>query len=150
MQSDCPKEKPKCAKEKPKHTSKKVCNHLEPMPQPKIKLSKEIQKESKKTYVTVVGQGVAPLHSCSPAQAHAFAKRAAIADAYRLIAERLKGVRIHGHDTIKNMMVQNSSIRAEVEATVKNASIVDSSYTNGLCEVKMEIVVLHDNFISVL
>ena len=40
--------------------------------------------------IGVVGQGVAPMNTSSPAQAYALAKRAAVADAYRLIAEKVK------------------------------------------------------------
>lgn len=142
----CTKEKPKCVKEEP-------CVQIEPKKVErivKVIAAEPVEKEVKKTHISVLGQGVAPLNSCSPAQAHAFAKRAAIADAYRLMAERIKGVHIQGHDTIKNMMVQNSTVRTQVEATVKNASVVGSNYTNGLCEVEMEVIVTHDAFIQVL
>ncbi len=89
--------------------------------------------------ISVVGQGVAPVNTSSPAQAYALAKRAAVADAYRLIAEKVKGVRIDGQDLIKNMMVKRSTVRTSVQAMVRNANIVETTFKEGLCEVEMEI-----------
>ncbi|MGE4419857.1 MAG: LPP20 family lipoprotein [Sulfurimonas sp.] len=106
----------------------------------------EVLKENKTIHISVVGQGVAPMNTYSPAQAYALAKRAAIADAYRAIAEKVKGVRIDGQDTIKNMMVQRSTIRTYVQAMVKNADIVETTFKEGLCEVEMEILISHSDF----
>ena len=94
----------------------------------------------------VIGQGVAPVNTISPAQAKALAKRAAIADAYRLIAEKVKGVRVEGRDIVKNMMVKRSSVRTSVEAMVKNANVVETTFKDGLCEVEMEITIAHSQF----
>ena len=96
--------------------------------------------------ISVVGQGVAPMNTSSPAQAYALAKRAAVADAYRLIAEKVKGVRIDGQDLIKNMMVKRSTVRTSVAAMVRNANIVETTFKEGLCEVEMEIVISHAQF----
>jgi hypothetical protein len=96
--------------------------------------------------ISVVGQGVAPTSTESPAQAYALAKRAAIADAYRLIAEKVKGVRVNGRDVIKNMMVKRSTVRTAVYAMVKNASVVETVFKEGLCEVEMEITISYADF----
>ena len=96
--------------------------------------------------ISVLGQGVSPMNTVSPAQAYAMAKRAAIADAYRLIAEKVKGVRVDGQDTIKNMMVQRSVIRTSVKAMVQKANIVETTFKDGLCEVEMEIILSHSQF----
>ena len=96
--------------------------------------------------ISVVGQGVAPMNTYSPAQAFALAKRAAVADAYRLVAEKVKGVRVDGKDLIKNMMVKRSTVRTSVQAMVKNANIVETTFKEGLCEVEMEIVLSHSQF----
>ena len=96
--------------------------------------------------IEVLGQGVSPLNTSSPAQAYALAKRAAIADSYRLIAEKVKGVRVDGQDTIKNMMVKSSTVRTSVCAVVKNASIIETTFKEGLCEVEMEITVYRSQF----
>ena len=97
--------------------------------------------------ISVIGEGVAPMNTASPAQAYALAKRAAIADAYRQIAEKVKGVRIEGQDLIKNMMVKRSTIRTSVNAMVRDANIVETTFKEGLCEVEMEIVLTHSQFV---
>jgi hypothetical protein len=96
--------------------------------------------------INVVGQGVAPMTTVSPAQAYALAKRAAIADAYRLIAEKVKGVRVEGQDVIKNMMVQRSTVRTYVDAMIRDANAIETTFKDGLCEVEMEIVLSYSQF----
>lgn len=106
----------------------------------------KVLKANQKIHISVTGQGVAPMNTSSPAQAYALAKRAAIADAYRAIAEKVKGVRIDGQDLIKNMMVKRSTIRTSVNAMVRNANLVETTFKEGLCEVEMEIVIFHSDF----
>lgn len=106
--------------------------------------SKSVLKPHKTIIISVTGQGVAPVNTSSPAQAYALAKRAAIADGYRLIAEKVKGVEVEGQDLIKNMMVKRSTIRTAVNAIVKNANIVETTFRDGLCEVEMEIRLSYD------
>jgi hypothetical protein len=86
----------------------------------------------------------------SPAQAYALAKRAAIADAYRLLAEKVKGVRIEGQDKIKNMMVMRSEVRTFVDAVIAEAELVDTVFKDGLCEVEMELVIDPEQWQSIL
>ena len=96
--------------------------------------------------ISVVGEGVSPATTTSPAQAYALAKRAAIADAYRLIAEKVKGVRVEGQDLIQNMMVKRSTVRTSVNAMIRDANIVETTFKEGLCEVEMEIVLSYAQF----
>ena len=109
-------------------------------------LQSEVLAENRPLLISVVGQGVAPTNTTSPAQAYALAKRAAVADAYRLIAEKVKGVRVSGQDYIKNMMVKRSTVRTSVNAMVRNANIVETTFKEGLCEVEMEITLSHSQF----
>lgn len=95
--------------------------------------------------ITVTGQGIAPAFA-NAQQAYALAKRAAIADGYRLLAERVKGVTIEGNDTVKNMSIQKSIVRTHVQALIKNAVIVDTTYQNGMCEVQIELKIEYANF----
>jgi hypothetical protein len=97
--------------------------------------------------INVVGQGVAPVNTTSPAQAYALAKRAAIADSYRLLAEKVKGVNVEGQDLIKNMMVTRSTVRTYVDATIRDANIIETTFKEGLCEVEMEIVLTYSQFL---
>jgi len=113
-----------------------------PAPKPKD----DVLDEQHDLLISVVGQGVAPVNTSSPAQAYALAKRAAVADAYRLIAEKVKGVRIDGQDLIKNMMVKRSTVRTSVQAMVRNANIVETTFKEGLCEVEMEITLSRAQF----
>jgi hypothetical protein len=120
---------------------------------PSVECPKEKKKEAEQVLtvnsdirISVVGQGVAPMNTSSPAQAYALAKRAATADAYRLVAEKVKGVRIDGQDLIKNMMVKRSTVRTSVQAMVRNATVVETTFKEGLCEVEMEIVLSHSDF----
>jgi len=100
--------------------------------------------------INVVGQGVAPTMTSSPAQAYALAKRAAIADAYRLLAEKVKGVRIEGSDKIKNMMVQRTEVRTFVDAVIAEAEIIETVFKDGLCEVEMELNINPEQWNSIL
>ncbi len=106
----------------------------------------QVLEQNQSVIVSVVGQGVAPMNTSSPAQAYALAKRAAVSDAYRLIAEKVKGVRVDGQDVIKNMMVKRSTVRTSVNAMVRNANIVETTFKEGLCEVEMEITIAYSQF----
>ena len=44
------------------------------------------------------------------------------------------------------MMVQRSTIRTYVQAMVRNANVVETTFKEGLCEVEMEIVISHSDF----
>jgi len=136
----------------PEQKSPPVAPVVEKAPQAKAETMQkseekgDVLQENKPLLISVVGQGVAPTNTTSPAQAYALAKRAATADAYRLIAEKVKGVRIDGQDLIKNMMVKRSTVRTSVQAMVRNANIVETTFKEGLCEVEMEILLSHSQF----
>ncbi|PHS55749.1 MAG: hypothetical protein COB17_11095 [Sulfurimonas sp.] len=117
---------------------------MEPVTMPSIR--EPLLTQAQRIRVSVIGQGVAPMNTSSPAQAYALAKRAAIADGYRLIAEKVKGVRVEGQDLIKNMMTQKSTIRTSVNAMVRNSNLVETTFKDGLCEVEMEIVLSYVDF----
>jgi len=112
----------------------------------KAQEQEKVLEKNRKMLISVIGQGVAPMNTSSPAQAYALAKRAAVADAYRLVAEKVKGVRVEGQDVIKNMMVKRSTVRTSVSAMVKNANVVETTFKEGLCEVEMEILLAHSQF----
>ena len=118
-----------------------------PKVKPILPKNTPVLKPHKMLRISVIGQGVAPSHTTSPAQAYALAKRAAIADAYRLIAEKVKGVYVEGDDLVKNMMVKRSTIRTSVNAMVRNANLVETTFKEGLCEVEMEIKLSYSQFI---
>ena len=89
--------------------------------------------------LTAVGLGVAPENTSSPAQAMALAKRAAIVDAYRQIGEKMYGIRVNAQDTVRDVMIKNSTVKTKVLAVIRNAEILETVYENGLCQVSMEL-----------
>ncbi len=87
----------------------------------------------------VVGEGIAPQNTMSPAQAIVLAKRAAVADAYRQLGAKLYGVKVNAKDTVRDAALSNSKITTQVNGLVKDANIVETTFKNGLCKVKMEL-----------
>jgi len=108
---------------------------------------KKILQEEKFIYLNnnpdrvfaVNGEGIAPQNTVSPAQAMALAKRAAVADAYRQMAEKLYGVQINAKDTIKNAALYDSRIVSQVNGLVKDATITEHTFKDGLFVVRMEL-----------
>ena len=84
--------------------------------------------------IRVVGLGVAPAGT-SGTQAEALARRAAIADAYRQLAEQVNGVNVDASTTVENLMLANMTVRTHVSALIKGVEIReeqaqrDGSYT---------------------
>ncbi len=89
--------------------------------------------------IRAIGMGVIPEGMSSAPQALAMGKRAAIADAYRQIGEKIYGIKINATDTVKDMVAKNSNIKTEVNALVKNGNIEETVCQDGLCQVAMEV-----------
>ena len=87
----------------------------------------------------VTGIGVAPEESCSPAQAVALAKRAAIVDAYRQLGEQMYGVQVTATDNVRDMVLRNSSVKTKINAIIRGAQVKDSNCRQGVCQVSMEL-----------
>ena len=86
------------------------------------------------------GVGVPPCEgTCSTALAKVMARRAAILDAYKALAEKMYGIRINGRDTVKNMMLQNSTLRSYVEGLIRGAQIEDEEFKDGIYKVTMSV-----------
>jgi hypothetical protein len=136
------------------------CNGMMPQQNQKPKVIKQVivQKVSKKQIAqiirdeklaqasfapakefTVYGEGIAPMNTISPAQAIALAKRAAVADAYRQLGEKLYGVRVNSKETVKDAALNDSRIVTQVNGLIKNATITDTKYKDGLFTVRMEL-----------
>jgi hypothetical protein len=123
-------------------------------PEPEVvvqKVDKEdiraVMREEKLLYMnnapekvfSVMGEGIAPQNTISPAQAMALAKRAALADAYRQMGAKLYGVRISAKDTVQDAALKDSRIVAQVDGLIKNATITDMKFKDGLYQVAMEL-----------
>ncbi|OBV28481.1 hypothetical protein BKN38_03470 [Helicobacter sp. CLO-3] len=89
--------------------------------------------------IEAVGIGVAPDGSCTPAQAVALAKRAAIIDAYRQLGEQMYGIHLNSNDTVRNMVLKDSSVKTRVNALIRGAQVRESACEQGICQVTMEL-----------
>lgn len=91
--------------------------------------------------ITAKGGGVPPPNAISPAQARLMAERAAKMDALRNLLEQAYGVRIDSKTNVKDFITQSDSIRANVDAYIRGAKIIDTRYlSDGGVEVEMELV----------
>jgi hypothetical protein len=87
----------------------------------------------------VTGVGVVPSNALSTAQAKVMARRAAIVDGYKALSEKLYGIKVNGRDTVKNMVLQNSSIRAYVSGLIRGANIEEEDFKDGVYNVVMSV-----------
>ena len=81
--------------------------------------------------IQVTGMGVAPPNAISPAHASMMARRAAISDAYRQLAEVINGVQVDAETTVEKMMLESDTVRTRVSAIIKGAQIVSEGELNG-------------------
>ena len=82
--------------------------------------------------ITVTGMGAAnPALVRVPAQATMIAKRAAIADAYRQLAEMVQGVQVDAETTVEQMMLTSDIVKTRVSAVIKGAVIVSEGELAG-------------------
>jgi hypothetical protein len=86
-----------------------------------------------------VGMGAAPANYISKAQKIAMAKRAAIVDGYRQMGEKLHGLHVNAKDKMVNSVLQESVVMTRLNSVVKNAQVIETTYEDGLAQVKMEL-----------
>jgi hypothetical protein len=88
-------------------------------------------------YVTVKGTGL-PLRDAVPSMVRPTARRAAVADGQRNLAETIAGVRVTSETTVKNLELQSDVIKTSVRAFVKGAEVIkERMLPEGICEVTM-------------
>ena len=91
--------------------------------------------------IRVEGLGIAPADARG-SQAEALARRAALSDAYRQLAEQINGVNVDAVNTVENMILMNTTVRTHVTALIQGAQIIDeSARRDGSYVVTMEIPV---------
>ena len=81
--------------------------------------------------ITVQGMGVAPSYAVYAILARMLARRAAVVDAYRQLAEMVKGVNVDSETTVENMMVTSDVTKTKVTALIQGARIVSEQAIDG-------------------
>ena len=82
--------------------------------------------------IQVTGTGVAnPAAAVSPAHASMQARRAAIADAYRQLAEIVQGVQVDAETTVEQMMLTSDIVKTRISAVIRGAVITSEGELSG-------------------
>lgn len=89
--------------------------------------------------ITVKGMGLTPQNVKSPAQARMLARRAAVVDGYRLLAELIKGVNVDAETTVENLAVRSDIVRTKVNACIQGAGVISEQEIPEGFEVTMQI-----------
>ena len=89
---------------------------------------------------TGIGAGKPAYQKKNPGVYRAQAKRAAIMDAQRNLAETIKGVRVTSDSTMEDMILQSDVVRTRVDEIIKGMREVSSQYfEDGTYEVVLEM-----------
>ncbi len=87
--------------------------------------------------VRVTGTG-APPDRGTASQRRLMAERAAIADAYRQLAEALNGVRVDAETIVKDYITESDTVRLKVSAMIRGAQKIDRRFlSDGSIEIDM-------------
>ena len=74
--------------------------------------------------IEAVGFGAYPPRAVNQVQAHLMARRAAIADAYRQLAEMINGVNVDAETTVEDMITASDIVKTKVIGTIKGAEVI--------------------------
>ena len=97
--------------------------------------------------IQVTGMGIAnPQMVRTPAHAAMMARRAAIADAYRQLAEVVSGVQVDAETTVEQMMLTSDIVKTRVSAVIKGAQVIsEGEVAGGGYSVTMELALFGGN-----
>ena len=99
--------------------------------------------------ITVKGMGTAnPAMATNPAHAAMMARRAAVTDGYRQLAEIVQGVQVDAETTVEQMMLTSDIVRTKVSAVIKGAVVVSEQAIPGGYEVTMQMPLFGDTGLS--
>ena len=99
---------------------------------------KYLYDESERTFISV-GEGLVPRNVTNKSRALVLARKAALADAYKRMGEKLYGVKISSTENVKDAMLQNSRIVAKVHGLIKDATIIEEKFLDGIYKLKLEL-----------
>lgn len=90
-------------------------------------------------YVTAEGTGLPP-EGMPAARGKVLARRAAIVDGYRQLAETVQGLSLDAETTVQDLVLASDVVNTKVSAVVKGARVVSQEYMeDGTCIVKMAV-----------
>lgn len=89
--------------------------------------------------ITVKGMGVAPPNAVNEMQKLMMARRSAVIDGYRQLAEAVKGVNVEAGSRVENFLLTNDVIETNVNAVIQGAQVIDERDLPGGYEVTMRI-----------
>lgn len=99
--------------------------------------------------VTAKGFGAPPNRPLNEGQKDILARRAAVVDAYRNLAEVINFVRIDGDTTVQDAATENDRIKQSVSALIKGARVVnEKKLPNGNYEVTVGIKLYGNNSLA--
>ncbi len=92
--------------------------------------------------LATVGMASSSFAEVTEAQNKLLAKRAAEADAYRKIAEAVKGLQINSNTYVRDFVTESDTIRAELDAFIRGVRLGKPKwFDDGTCEVEAEVTV---------
>lgn len=89
--------------------------------------------------ITVTGMGIAPPRAINASHGRMMARRAAMNDCYRQLAEAIEGVNVDAESTVENFILTSDVTKTSVHALIRGASIVDEREIPGGYEVTMSV-----------
>ena len=109
-------------------------------PQPMVDGALNPSEMQKIVTYRVIGKGIEPERSRSRAEAQLMAERAAVADGYRLLVEKIHGVYLDSQAFVRNGSVDYTLLRTETQAWLRGAEVVEiNRLSNGITEAEMTV-----------
>ena len=87
--------------------------------------------------VTVYGYGVAKPGKENTSVGKLLARRAAVVDAYRNLAETVHGVRVTSTSLVKDVMLSSDVVKTAIDQIIKGAKVVSGEYQDGIYTVQV-------------